>query len=114
MNILVLIFVAVSSTAMFYVKNPTYAPVCGQNGITYNNTNDLKDSFVRKKYDGVCQNAEQLQLTCDDHEAIVCGADGVTYKNSCFTGDVAVIHNGACEVPQNNKNDDGNGFIKIK
>lgn len=114
----------------------TYEPVCGANGITYNNrcfatcdntevVNDgrcdpicVGDAVVCalycengfKKDANGCDTCECNKPTCDcpEYYAPVCGTDGKTYGNQCFArcANVTVKYEGQCNDPNIMCNED--------
>ncbi len=71
----------------------TLNPVCGSNGLTYDN-----ECFA------VCDGVEWVRGECsgcpDIHDP-VCGDDGITYPNECLAelADVRVASQGECSGP---------------
>ena len=69
-----------------------YAPVCGDDGVTYGNACEA-DRVGVSYTDGECHNG-----VCPDIWLPVCGSDGVTYGNSCEAEFAGVRYtDGACE-----------------
>lgn len=81
-----------------------HAPVCGEDGVTYNNACAAECVGVKPVFEGECEKAsvEQLRIApiclCPDVYDPVCGADGKTYSNGCRAGcaGVEVVGHDAC------------------
>jgi hypothetical protein len=87
--------------------NDIYEPVCGINGITYNNKCYANLENVQISYQGECI----TKIDCLNIYEPVCGINGITYKNKCFAENERInisyygecrachdscIHNGRC------------------
>ncbi|XP_074818209.1 serine protease inhibitor Kazal-type 6-like [Natator depressus] len=97
-----------------------YRPVCGTNGVTYNNIcflctrkwetggkfNLLHEGVCMKKIDcsKYSRTKDPRKISCPRIYAPVCGTDGVTYSNECLlcaeimiTGvNIGIKHEGIC------------------
>jgi len=86
-------------------------PVCGEDGITYDNTCEMDCAQVGLDYRGECQEEpdggpdagadDGLDgCECPDVDEPVCGSDGRTYKNACTMECMGVdlSHEGRCAV----------------
>ncbi len=69
-----------------------YDPVCGEDGVTYENACFAAIAGVEIFHEGSCD------LACPENYDPVCGEDGVTYSNTCFAekAGVGVLHEGEC------------------
>ena len=71
-----------------------YAPVCGEDGVTYANECEAGRVGVVITHEGECETS----CVCTEEWAPVCGSDGVTYSNACFAtcSGQMVAHEGEC------------------
>jgi len=65
----------------------TYAPVCGENSMTYLNACIAERSGARIQYAGLCP--EQGKF-CEETYMPVCGIDQRTYDNKCLLDNAGV------------------------
>ena len=73
-----------------------YAPVCGEDGITYGNKCTAGNEPI--KYTGECKDAAALNKPCTREYSPVCGINQVTYSNACEAGDVKIYYAGECKI----------------
>ncbi len=73
-------------------------PVCGADGITYNNVCEANCAGVPIAFEGPC-NIDPTDCICTTEYDPVCGVDGVTYSNVCHAAceGVEIIAPGECE-----------------
>ncbi len=83
-------------------------PVCGSNGITYQNSCLAECDGITEFTPGACDVPEPAECDCPTTIEPVCGVDGITYQNSClaecegityFDGTCETIF-GACDCPE--------------
>eukprot|EP00877_Chromochloris_zofingiensis_P003641 jgi/Chrzof1/13278/Cz07g27090.t1 len=82
-----------------------YSPVCGQDGVTYNNTCLAICEYTSVVHSGPCVSSQSSSKPGKDDcicAAIykpVCGKDGVSYPSACVAGckKVAVQYDGECK-----------------
>ncbi|XP_072844992.2 ovomucoid isoform X2 [Pogona vitticeps] len=98
-----------------------YKPVCGSDGVTYNNkclfccAKKEKGGKLTIKHKGECKPKDECSkypepsdgklVACTLEHAPVCGSDGVTYPNECAFcaakrekgGKLTIIHKGECD-----------------
>lgn len=84
-----------------------YNPICGENGVTYQNKcyADLKS--VKRISSGPCGATNfviptiTIKCKCDNDFSPVCGSDNVTYQNQCVTlcANVRITSQSACLRP---------------
>ncbi|MCP4248577.1 MAG: hypothetical protein GY778_16125, partial [bacterium] len=76
-----------------------YLPVCGMNGMTYDNACYADEAGMNVAYEGECTPPE-FDEECTDEFEPVCGMNGMTYGNACYADQagMAIAHEGACEV----------------
>ncbi|BDS13621.1 Kazal-type serine protease inhibitor family protein [Aureispira anguillae] len=95
-----LITPCVVPTACFAPCPTYYAPVCGCDGVTYNNSCEAICAGVQSYTKGACncKGRAQPNCICPLYYAPVCGCDGVTYNNACEANCAGVNHyvNGPC------------------
>ncbi|XP_023955986.2 ovomucoid-like isoform X1 [Chrysemys picta bellii] len=103
------------------VCTSVYRPVCGTNGVTYDNICDLcytkwqTGGTLSLQHQGACmrqigcsqyqQTKDQRKIVCTRIYKPVCGTDGVTYSNECYLcekilrgSNVRLAHQGQCKV----------------
>jgi len=76
-----------------------FAPVCTDDGITYNNVCEAKCAKGQNvKFYSTCNATCSQESKCPCYYNPVCGTDGVTYENSCHAklNGVAVSVSGEC------------------
>ena len=73
------------------------APVCGTNGVTYNNLCYLLCANATLASQGACI---PVGCGCNNNIALVCGSDGNTYSNLCqlLCAGVTLVSQGACPI----------------
>ena len=71
-----------------------WAPVCGEDGITYGNKCGAGDTPI--KYEGECKDAIALNKPCTREYLPVCGINNITYDNKCLAGDIKLDYEGNC------------------
>lgn len=76
-----------------------WVPVCGINGITYNNECIAEKSGVEVAFEGNCFEPASPAVKCSDNYDPVCGINKKTYDNRCIaekTYGVPVVKEGTC------------------
>jgi len=59
-------------------------PVCGEDGVTYDNMCELDCAQVGMDHMGECDQNPNCEAECPDIDQQVCAKDGTTYRNMCF------------------------------
>lgn len=79
-----------------------YNPVCGKDGITYNNICNMTNNNTTLNYDGICKKMFGTDMCKDVPYLPVCGYDGKTYNNSCelFLSGTELQYYGVCSSNQ--------------
>jgi len=74
-----------------------FAPVCGEDGITYANKCMAYSAGATISYLGEC-NPTRPQNPCTNEHLPVCGNDGKTYQNTCFVAysNTTISYMGEC------------------
>ncbi len=98
---LTLLVISINSefvTDSYFAGCDVYEPVCGVDGITYDNPCSCSQDNVGIAYTGECDKTLVVQSACDDLD-YVCGEDNTTYDNSCDCkrNDVVVAYPGECK-----------------
>mgnify|MGYP002870847321 CR=1 FL=1 len=79
-----------------------YAPVCGQDGVTYGNDCYARNAGAIEWSSGSCDCIDESKISvepCYEIHSPVCGCDGLTYDNDCYAENAGVTEwiEGECE-----------------
>tara|TARA_Y100001935_G_scaffold165429_1_gene136067 strand:+ start:165 stop:527 length:363 start_codon:yes stop_codon:yes gene_type:complete len=79
-----------------------YAPVCGQDGVTYGNDCYARNAGATQWSRGGCDCIDESKISdepCYEIAAPVCGCDGITYDNDCYAINAGITYwiEGECD-----------------
>ena len=92
-----------------------YAPVCGEDNVTYSNMCHMEVDQVELAYNGECKVSTLPKGACTKEYRPVCGSDDKTYGNMCMldASGIDLAYAGECKVKETSTSSVSDEILKI-